>query len=35
MPIAKALADFKAAVAQCDNLIANAHKTDAAGAAYL
>lgn len=32
MPVATALAAFKAAVAQCDNLIANAHKTDPAGA---
>lgn len=31
MSLAQNLADFKAAVTQCDNLIANAHKTDAAG----
>jgi len=31
MPIAKALGDFKASVVQCESLIANAHKVDAAG----
>jgi hypothetical protein len=31
MPLAQNLADFKASVVQCDSLIANAHKTDAAG----
>ncbi len=32
MPLTPVLAEFKASVAQCDILIANAHKTDAAGA---
>ena len=31
MPLANALAIFKADVAQCDSLIATAHSTDAAG----
>jgi hypothetical protein len=35
MSLADALAQFKANVAQCDNLIANAHQTDADGAALL
>lgn len=33
MPIAAALADFKASLSQCNNLVANAHQTDASGAA--
>lgn len=33
MPLAAILADFQIATAQCDNLIANAHKIDAAGVA--
>jgi hypothetical protein len=33
MPLASVLADFKAAVAQCESLIANAHREDAAGVA--
>ena len=32
MPLAQTLADFKAGATQCETLIANAHKTDAAGA---
>ena len=32
MPMTQALADFKSSVAQCNNLIANAHKVDASGA---
>ena len=32
MPLAQVLVDFKASVAQCESLIANAHKADAAGA---
>ena len=35
MPIAQALAEFRAAVTQCESLIANAHRTDAAGAPLL
>ena len=35
MPLAKILADFNADVAQCDALIANAHKTDGAGISIL
>jgi hypothetical protein len=35
MPVAQALAEFKAAVAQCDSLIANAHQANATGAALL
>ncbi len=35
MPLAQILADFGLAAAQCDSLIANAHKTDAAGVAFL
>jgi hypothetical protein len=31
MPVAGALADFRAAVSQCDSLIANAHKVDGTG----
>jgi hypothetical protein len=31
MTVAQALADFKASVAQCESLIANAHRTDAGG----
>ncbi len=31
MPLAQILAEFKANVAQCDSLIATAHKTDASG----
>ena len=31
MPLAKILADFKADIAQCDNLIANAHRIDISG----
>lgn len=31
MPIAAALAEFKASVAQCESLIMNAHKNDTAG----
>jgi hypothetical protein len=31
LPLAVALADFQSRVAQCDSLIANAHKADAAG----
>lgn len=31
MPIAKILADFKADVLQCEDLIANVHKTDSSG----
>ncbi len=33
MSLAQNLADFKASVAQCDSLIANAHKVDGSGAA--
>ena len=32
MPLSVALAEFNAAIAQCDRLIANAHKQDVAGA---
>ena len=32
MAISQSLADFQASLAQCDTLIANAHKVDAAGA---
>ncbi|MBP2563684.1 hypothetical protein J2766_000243 [Agrobacterium tumefaciens] len=32
MPITQSLAGFQASLAQCDSLIANAHRTDAAGA---
>lgn len=32
MPLANILAEFKASVAQCDGLIASAHRNDAAGA---
>jgi hypothetical protein len=35
MPLTQALAAFKATVTQCDNLIANAHQTNAAGAPFL
>jgi hypothetical protein len=35
MPLARALADFKASVLQCESLIANAHKTDPSGATLL
>lgn len=35
MPITQALADFKASVAQCDSLITNAHKVDAAGIDFM
>lgn len=35
MPLAQVLTGFKAGVAQCDSLIANAHRTDAAGVALL
>lgn len=35
MSLADALAEFKASVTQCDNLIANAHQTDANGTALL
>lgn len=35
MPLAQILAEFNASVAQCDNLIANAHKLDGSGAALL
>jgi hypothetical protein len=35
MPLVKILADFKANVAQCDNLIANAHRVDASGTSIL
>lgn len=35
MPIAQALADFQARVAQCESLIANAHKLDAEGANFM
>lgn len=35
MPIAQALADFKAGVLRCDNLIANAHKLDANGSPFM
>jgi hypothetical protein len=35
MPIAQALSDFRNSAAQCDSLIANAHKIDAAGASIL
>jgi hypothetical protein len=35
MPTAQALAEFKANVAQCESLIANAHKVDVAGATLL
>jgi hypothetical protein len=35
VPINQALLDFRASVAQCDSLIANAHKADATGAAIL
>lgn len=35
MPIAQALADFKASVAQCDSLIANAHQLNQVGAYFL
>lgn len=31
MPVVAALGDFQGAVAQCDSLIANAHRSDAAG----
>jgi hypothetical protein len=31
VPLAQALTDFKACVAQCDNLIASAHRADAIG----
>ena len=31
MPLTKILADFKADIAQCDNLIANAHRIDTSG----
>jgi len=33
VPVAAALANFQAAVAQCDSLIANAHRIDPSGAA--
>ena len=32
MPLTPVLADFRASIAQCESLIANAHKTDSAGA---
>lgn len=35
MPLAQVLADFKTSLTQCDNLIANAHRLDAAGAPIL
>lgn len=35
MPLAQILLDFKGSVAQCDSLIANAHKVDATGAPFL
>jgi hypothetical protein len=35
VPIAQALADFTTSVAQCESLIANAHKADAAGNSLL
>jgi len=35
MALVQILTDFKSSVAQCDNLIANAHRTDAAGAPLL
>lgn len=35
MALAQILADFKSSVTQCDNLIANAHKADAAGVPLL
>jgi len=35
MPVAQALADFHASVAQCDSLIANAHQLDPAGQSLL
>lgn len=35
MSLVDSLADFKASVTQCENLIANAHRTDAHGAALL
>jgi hypothetical protein len=35
MPLARALADFKASVVQCDSLIANAHKADHSGVSML
>lgn len=35
MPVAQALAEFRASVAQCDSLIANAHQIDAAGHSVL
>jgi len=35
MPVAQALADFQASVAQCDSLIANAHQIDAVGQSVL
>ena len=35
MPVARALAAFKTAVAQCDSLMANAHQTNAAGTSFL
>lgn len=35
MPLARALASFKSKLIQCDSLIANAHKLDAAGAPFM
>lgn len=35
MPIAQVLADFRAEIAQCESLIANAHKVDATGVQVL
>jgi len=35
MPLTQILADFNASLAQCDNLIANAHKSDAGGTPLL
>ena len=35
MSLAQVLADFKANVAQCENLIVNAHRVDPAGVSFL
>jgi hypothetical protein len=35
MPLAASIAEFRASVAQCDSLIANAHKQDSAGVSLL
>jgi|SRR5579871_1809033 len=35
MPLGNILADFRNALAQCDNLVANSHRIDAAGASIL